>query len=115
MTVSLCHPVLDTGGQEVALHSCRINTYTPSLIVATLVTKYYLKFKGSKAVDAVLAGIKAAVVGLLAGVALTLGRDAMSEPVTIVIGLTSFMLMAFTKVEPTLIIIGAGVAGAALL
>jgi len=90
-------------------------TYLPSLFVVTYVTKYYLKFKGSKAVDAVLRGIKPAVAGMLAAVALKLGGETMTEPLTIGLGAGSFLLMSFTKIDPTIIIIGSGAAGYFLL
>ena len=91
-----------------------VGSYLPSLFVVTFVTKYYLKFKGSKAVDAVFLGIKPAVVGMLAAVAIKLGGTSMAEPATIALGSASFFLMAFTKIDPTFIIIGAGAAGAVL-
>jgi chromate transporter len=86
-------------------------TYAPSLIVATLVTKYYLKFKESRAVEAVFRAIKPAVIGMLGAIAITLGATSMSDPLTIAIGVSAFLLMSFTKLDPTLVILGAGVAG----
>ena len=103
--------VMGTPGAIVAT----LGTYMPSFLVVTLVTRYYLKFKGSKAVDAVFRGIKPVVVGMLGAVAIRLGGTSMVDPLTIGIGLASFTLMTFTKVDPTLIIVGAGVLGAALM
>lgn len=90
-------------------------TYLPSLIVVTLVSKYYAGLRGSAAVDAVFMGIKPAVAGMLAGVAVTLGAASMDGPLLVGIGAASFGVMAFTRAEPTLVIIGAGVVGALLL
>lgn len=90
-------------------------TYLPSLIVVTLVSKYYAGLRGSAAVDSVFMGIKPAVAGMLAGVAVTLGTVSMDGPLLVGIGAASFGVMAFTRAEPTLVIIGAGVAGALLL
>jgi len=87
-------------------------TYLPSMLVVTLATKYYLKFKDSRVLAAVFAGIKPAIIGMLAAVALMLGKTSIGEPVTLAIGLAAFILMSFTRVDPTLVIIGAGVAGA---
>jgi len=92
-----------------------VATYMPSLIVVTLVAKYYLEFKNAKAVSSAFSGIKPAVVGMLASVALTLGKASMVDPETIMIGLACFCLTSFTKVDPTLVIIGAGAAGAVFL
>lgn len=92
-----------------------LGSYLPSLLIVTMVTKYYLKFKGSKVVEAVFRGIKPAVVGMLAAVAIKLGGTSLINNTTALIGVASFSLMAFTKLDPTLIIIGAGAAGAIFL
>ena len=92
-----------------------LGTYVPSLIVATLATKYYLKFKGSRVVDSVFSGIKPAVVGMLAAIAVTLGSTSFVDPATFAIGAASFLIITLTKVDPTLVILGAGAAGAAFL
>ena len=88
-----------------------LGTYLPSVVVATLVTKYYLKFKGSRIVDSAFMGIKPAVVGMLLAVAVTLGRESFVNWQAGFIGAASFTLMAFTKADPTLVILGAGAAG----
>jgi len=92
-----------------------IGSYLPSILVVTFVTKYYLKFKGSQVVDSVFKGIKPAVVGMLAAVAIKLGGTSMIDPATVSIAAGSFALMAFTKVDPTIFILGSGVAGALFL
>lgn len=90
-------------------------SYLPSLIVVTQVTKYYLKFKESKVVASVFLGIKPAVVGMLAAVAMKLGASSFVDPTAVAIGLGGFVLISFTKVDPTFVIIGAGVAGAVFM
>ena len=90
-------------------------SYMPSVLVVTLVTKYYLKLKDSTAVEAVFKGIKPAVVGMLAAVAIKLGGTSMVDATTVSIAAGSFALMAFTRVDPTVVILGSGVAGYILL
>jgi len=92
-----------------------LGSYLPSIIVVTFVTKYYLKFKESRVVGAVFRGIKPAVVGMLAGVAVTLGGASFTDATAVCIGVASFAVMAFTKVDPTIVILGAGAAGALLM
>jgi chromate transporter len=87
-------------------------SYLPSIIIVTIVSHYYLKFKNSWIVKATFKGIRPAVIGLLAAVALTLGRASMVDIPTTLIAAGGFALLVFTKVEPTLVILGAGVAGA---
>ena len=92
-----------------------IGSYLPSILVVTYVTKYYLKFKGSRVVDSVFKGIKPAVVGMLAAVAIKLGGTSIINAPTVSIAVGSFALMTFTKIDPTLVILGSGVAGVVLL
>ena len=111
MNAFIGYKVLGFPGAVVAT----IGSYLPSIFVVTYVTKYYLKFKGSPVVDSVFKGIKPAVVGMLAAVAINLGGTSMVNPATVSIAVGSFALMTFTKIDPTLVILGSGVAGAVLL
>jgi chromate transporter len=87
-------------------------SYLPSIIVVTIASHYYLKFKNSWIVKAGFQGIRPAVIGLLVAVAITLGRASVLDVPTGIIAAVSFAILVFTKVEPTFIILGAGVAGA---
>ena len=111
MNAFIGYKVLGFPGAVVAT----IGSYLPSILVVTYVTKYYLKFKGSRVVDSVFKGIKPAVVGMLAAVAIKLGGTSMIDYPTISIAAGSFALMTFTKIDPTLVILGSGIAGAVLL
>lgn len=89
-----------------------ICTYLPSIIIVTIISHYYLQFKNSRIVNASFNGIRPAVIGLLAAVAITLGRASIVDVPTGLIAAGSFAIIVFTKVEPTFVILGAGVAGA---
>jgi chromate transporter len=91
-----------------------ICTYLPSIIIVTIVSHYYLQFKNSRIVNSSFKGIRPAVIGLLAAVAITLGRASIVDVPTGLIAAGSFAIIVFTKVEPTFVILGAGVAGAML-
>ena len=91
-----------------------IDSYLPSLLIATFVTKHYLAFKDSRVVAAVFKGIKPVVVGMLAAVALQLGGTSAASLPALAIVAGSFLLMLFTAVDPTFVILGAGIAGAFL-
>jgi len=87
-------------------------SYLPCIIIVTIVTKYYLRYKELWVVKASFAGIKPAVVGLLAAVLLFLSHGEVTDPVTKGIAVVSFTVLTFTKLDPSFIIIGAGVLGA---
>jgi len=108
MNAFIGYKVMGVAGAVVAT----AGSYLPSVIVVTQVTKYYLKFKESRLVAAVFSGIKPAVIGMLAAVAMTLGGPSFVTPTAIIIGAAGFIIMAFTKLDPTFVIVGAGVAGA---
>ncbi|HEY9073404.1 MAG TPA: chromate transporter [Desulfobaccales bacterium] len=92
-----------------------VASYLPCVIIVTLVTKYYLRYKELWVVNASFAGIKPAVVGLLAAVLIFLSQGSTTNPLTKGIALVSFALLIFTKLDPTFIIIGSGVIGAFFL
>jgi chromate transporter len=88
-----------------------ISSYLPSIIIVTLFAKFYYAYKDSPFVDSSFKGIKAAVIGLLASVVITLGRESAVDISTVLIIAGSFGIIAFSRVDPTFVIIGAGVAG----
>jgi chromate transporter len=100
-----------TAGALVAMAA----SYLPCIIIVTLVTKYYLKYKELWLVSASFEGIKPAVVGLLAAVLIFLSNGSIINPITKGIAVVSFSLIIFTKIDPSFIIIGAGILGALLL
>jgi chromate transporter len=57
-------------------------------------------------------GIKPAVIGLLAAVAISLGHTSLVNAGTLAIALASFGILTFTKADPTFIILAAGIIGA---
>jgi chromate transporter len=87
------------------------SSYLPCIIIVTLVAKFYYSYKDSTIVSTSFRGVKAAVIGLLAAVAVTLGESSLIDPITILICVVSFAVIAFTKFEPTFVIIGAGIVG----
>lgn len=91
-----------------------VASYLPSIIIVTLVTRHYLQYKESWLVKGSFAGIKPAVVGLLAAVLIFLGRSSITDIPLGTIAVVSFGLITFTKIDPTFIIIGSGVLGAFL-
>jgi len=91
-----------------------ISSYLPSLLIVTFAVKYYYDYKDSKLIASSFIGIKSAVVGLLAAVAVSLGNTSLVDPGTFAIAVYSFAVITFTKIDPSFIIIGAGLIGAFL-
>lgn len=91
-----------------------VSSYLPSMIIVTIVSRYYLRFRNSWMVNSSLKGIRPAIIGLLAAVAITLGREAVIDARTGAIALGGFAVIAFAKIDPTFVILGAGALGALL-
>ncbi|MBI5074222.1 MAG: chromate transporter [Nitrospirae bacterium] len=87
-------------------------SYLPSLIIVTLAVKYYYTYKKSVLIASGFIGIKSAVIGLLAAVAVSLGTASLVDPGTFAIAFCSFAVITFTKIDPSFIILGAGLIGA---
>lgn len=92
-----------------------ISSYLPSLVITTVVVKNYYTYKESLIVKASFRCIKPAVIGLLLAVAFSLGKTALIDHITFGVAVASFILLSFTRIDPTFVIIGAGVLGAFFL
>jgi len=88
-----------------------VSTYLPSFIIVTLISYYYNEFRSSKIVDSAMRLIKPAVIGLLLSTAISLGKASLLNTPATIISLLAFILITFTKIDPTFIILGAGMAG----
>ena len=89
-----------------------ISSYLPGIIIVALAAKYYYAYRDSTTVNAAFKGIKPTVIGLLAAVAVSLGTTSLVDPATFTVALASFAVLTFTQVDPTFIILGAGLIGA---
>lgn len=92
-----------------------VSTYLPSFIIVTLISHYYHGFRESVIVNSVMKGIKPAVIGLLMATVISLGKASLIDIQTVLIAVTSFILLVGTKIDPTFIILGSGLAGILLL
>jgi chromate transporter len=77
--------------------------------------KFYYTYRESAIVSSSFKGIKAAVIGLLAAVAISLGNTSLVDLPTAGIAAVSFVVITFTELDPTFVILGAGVMGAFFL
>lgn len=92
-----------------------VGSYLPSVLVVSLVARAYARIKDSRAVAAAFRGIQVAVVGMLLAVGADLAGVSLRSALAIGIGAASFALMAFSRVDPTFVIVGAALLGGALL
>jgi chromate transporter len=85
--------------------------FLPSFVFVLAGVHYIEKVRENRALQAFLAGVSAAVVGIIAVVSLDLVPEALVDWVTVGISLIAFVLIAFLKRDVALVAIGAMVVG----
>lgn len=111
------------GGGALATFSCML----PSLLIIMLFAVLYKKYKAVSAVSGALSGIRPAVTALIAsaGIGLILlslfGTNSLSavlsenfDVIALIVMLAAFVLLRIKKINPVLMILASGVAGAAV-
>jgi chromate transporter len=82
-----------------------------SFTLITLLAKYFLKMKDTKATQAVFKGIRPAVLGLILSAAISVGKTAFVDIKSIIIAILVFVGLTKLKMHPILGIALAGVMG----
>jgi chromate transporter len=86
--------------------------FAPPYLIVIIGAPYYHRFAQNRQVKAFVQGVTAAAVGAIAGAAFILGRRALIDLPTVLIGLMTFVLLRKAKKIPEpLLILAAGVAG----
>ena len=85
--------------------------FLPSFVFVLGGAHYVEKLRENRALQAFLAGVSAAVVGVIAVVSLDLIPEALVDPVTVGISIVAFLLIAFLKRDVALVAIGAIIGG----
>jgi chromate transporter len=85
--------------------------FLPSFIFVIAGARYVEKLRGNRPIQAFLAGVSAAVVGVIAVVSLDLIPEAFVDWPTVGIAVISFVLIAFLKRDVALIAVGAMLSG----
>lgn len=83
----------------------------PSFILVLVLSYLYIKYKEIALLKAVLKGVGAAVVGLIASVVYSMGGKLLKEYKGIVIVAVAFLCLAVFKLNPICLIVAAGIVG----
>ena len=83
-------------------------------VLAILLAAFYLQMKDNPLLQAVMKGVAAAVVGLLGAIVYRMARRMITEYRSVLLALAAFLVLDIFKVNPVIIILGAGVLGLAL-
>ena len=85
--------------------------FLPSFIFVIAGVHYVEKVRDNRMIQAFLAGVSAAVVGVIAVVSLDLIPGALTDWITVAISVAAFLLIAFLKRDVALVAVGAMVGG----
>src|SRR5438874_8415511 len=85
--------------------------FLPSFIFVIAGVHYVEKVRDNRMIQAFLAGVSAAVVGVIAVVSLDLIPGALTDWITVAISVAAFLLIAFLKRDVALVAVGAMIGG----
>lgn len=116
--------VVNSGGTEImgilGSLTASFAVMLPSVVLMLIVSRFFVKYKGSSCVEAVFKGIRPAVVGLIASAALllmtkdnfgSLSENPLQFWVSVTLFVAAFIAMKFFKVSPLLLLLLAGIFG----
>ncbi len=87
-------------------------TFGPCFLFTVIPAPYFRRFSKDASIKAFVDGVTAAATGAIAGAGFVLGRRALVDPPTVIIGLVTVgLLVKFKKLQEPLIIVAAGLAG----
>jgi chromate transporter len=88
-----------------------LGIFLPSFIFVAISNPLIPRMRKSAWVSGMLDGVNVASLGLMAAVTWQLGRASLTDPVTILVALASFVLLIWLKINSTWLVIGGGVIG----
>lgn len=90
--------------------ACAIGLCLPAVVVLTLVTAIYDLIKSNYWVFAALRGVQCAVVPIIGGAAISLGKETLKSKMAIVLCVGAFCVCAFTSISNLTLVIGGALA-----
>jgi chromate transporter len=92
-----------------------VGTFVPCYLFTVLPAPYFRRYSRNRTVKAFVSGVTAAATGAIAGAAFVLGKRALTDIPTCLLGAATLALISTVKKIPEpLVIVGAGVIGLAL-
>lgn len=85
-----------------------------SVILSGIIAKYFFKFKDNKLIKSILKGIKPAVIVLIGYTAISVGKEAIIDIKSILIGIVFFGALLKYNLNPILGMVISGILGAVI-
>ena len=99
-----------TAGIKGAI-AAALGAVMPSFIIILIISAFFSSFGNSAILEQIFAGIRPAVVALIAYALVKLAKSAGITKINIAIGLTALTAILFINLHPIVVIILAGIAG----
>jgi chromate transporter len=87
---------------------------TPSTVLMILAASILKRFYENSWVQAAFSGLRPAVIALIIGAAVFVGRAALVDTLSVVIGAVVFVLLVFTRLHPIIVLLLSAAAGIVL-
>ena len=82
-----------------------------SFLLVSIATHFVMKFKESKAIKAVLLGMRPAMIGLIIAAFISLSKQSYIDIKSVIIGVIIFLLLLSKKIHPIFVIVISGILG----
>jgi chromate transporter len=88
-----------------------LGIFLPSFLYVAVLFPFVHRIRGSRLLSALMDGINASAVGLMAAATLILARAAVVDPFTAAITLASLLVITRYRLNATWLVVGSGLAG----
>ncbi|MFZ5623199.1 MAG: chromate efflux transporter [Gemmatimonadota bacterium] len=88
-----------------------VGIFLPAFVFVALLAPRMERIHASRTATAVLGGLNAASVGLIAAAAVSMAKEALPSPSAVLLGLVAFVLLWKTRMNAALLVVAAGVLG----
>ncbi len=88
-----------------------LGNFLPSFFIAAVIIPLIPKMRTSKPLQTFLRGVNAAVIALMLGVALTIGKNAIVDIWTLLVALGAGLILIFLKWDSVWLVLGGGLIG----
>lgn len=87
---------------------------TPSFVFVIIAVAVLKHFYENRWVQAAFIGLRPAVVALIMGTVIFVGKEGFTDLTSVIIGISAFALLVFTRIHPILVIVLTALAGMAI-
>lgn len=88
-----------------------IGIVTPTFLIIVILAALFMSFQHNPIVEAAFMGIRPAIVALIAYAAITIGKTAINNKITVMIAMVALLTFLFVPVHPIFMLLAGGALG----